>query len=121
MNQLALDMTLSDEEARAMEILRRHPGRKRAIQVRGIAACLAMDERYTRDLVRHLIDKHGAPIGSATSEPAGYYWIVSVEEAIATYEALRHRGISILSRAARVKGIALPELLGQLRLELEGE
>ncbi len=119
--QLDMNLDLDRDEQAVMKILRKHRGRQSAVKVDRIVQLTGINERQVRDIVRHLIHEHRAPVGSSTQKPYGYYWIVSGEEAEATVKALERRGISVLTRAADIKRITLPELLGQLKLELEDD
>ncbi len=117
--QLDMNLDLDRDEQAVMKILRKHRGRESAVKVNRIVQLTGINERQVRDIVKHLIHEHRVPVGSSTKKPYGYYWIETADEAFENYEALRRRGISVLARAAKVKGVTLPELLGQLKLETE--
>lgn len=102
---------LTSEELTVLSLLGR--GRRNARSVRYLASMAAVPEVRLREVVRQLIDEHGVCIGSSTGSPPGYYLIESPEEIDAVYRSLRHRGISILMRAARLKKISLVEVFGQ--------
>lgn len=102
---------LTQEETQILSLLQR--GRDNALSVRHLAECVGVTEVRLREMVRHLIDVHGACIGSSTSKPPGYYIITDPEEIDAVYRSLRHRGISILVRAAKLKQISITEVFGQ--------
>jgi hypothetical protein len=89
------------------------PGRGRAVPVNVIALLTNLPERRVRRIVRGLIDEHGVCIGSSTAPPAGYFLINNPEEIEAAYRRLRHRGISILARAARLRDISVVDVFGQ--------
>ena len=89
-----------------------------AIKAPALAAATHLEERHVRDIVKCLIEKHGKPIASSTGSPAGYWEITDPAERQEVYEAWRRRGISILARAARLKGITLEEELVAVQLEL---
>jgi len=99
-------------------MLVRHQGKAQAIQVDVLAAITGIENTRVREIVRALIVTHGMPIGSSVSPPAGYYWMVDRAEIEENYRKLRHRGISILYRAACLKRIGLKELLRQIQIEL---
>jgi hypothetical protein len=102
---------LTREELHILRLL--EPGRKAARSVRYLASMVGVPETRLRELVRHLIDDHGACIGSRTGSPPGYYVIEDPDEIEEVYRSLRHRGISILMRAARLKKTSLAEVFGQ--------
>jgi len=101
---------LTHEERLILKTLQ--AGRENARAVTLLAALVGVDHRRLRAVVKHLIEEHGALIGSATSSPTGYYLIDSVEEAQAVCDRLHHRGISILERRARLKK-SIYKLFGQ--------
>ena len=109
---------LSPEEFEVKHVLRRHQGKEQAIRVDVLAAIVKMPSVKVRETVRELIVTHGIPIGSSVAQPAGYYWIVDREETEENYQKLRHRGISVLQRAACLRRIGLKELLRELQTEL---
>ena len=96
----------------------------RIIKAGELAEIHDMSDRLIRNYIKCLIEHHGKPIGSRTAKPAGYYLITDPEEREAVYRAWRKRGISILARAAKLRGIPLAEELERVQLELglkEGE
>jgi hypothetical protein len=107
---------LTQEETQILSLLQR--GRNNALSVRHLAECVGVTEVRLREMVRHLIDVHGACIGSSTSKPPGYFLIESPLEIDAVYKSLRHRGIEILRRAANLKKISIEEVFNQGVLEL---
>lgn len=109
---------LSAEEFEIKSVLRRHRGKKQAIRVDVLAAIVRMPNVKVREIVRALIVTHGVPIGSSVAPPSGYYWIADREETEENYQKLRHRGISVLQRAACLRKIGLRELLRELQTEL---
>jgi hypothetical protein len=96
-------------------------GRMSAIPAGAIADRLAMDERKVRQVIRHLIDCHHAVIGSATDSPPGFYLVTDPGELADVVGALRHRGISILARAARISGNSIESIFHQGVLEIEAQ
>jgi hypothetical protein len=69
--------------------------------------------------VKGLIEQHGAPIASTPHPPAGYYLPETLAEIRETLESLKGRALSILTRMARLRRMTLPELVGQLQMEIE--
>ena len=132
MDQLAIDyVTMTDEEAAVMLVLMKHQGRGNAVSVKDLTEIVNfkmqnanckdeenISEVRVRQIVKHLIERHGKPIGSAVAEPSGYFIITNAEEMEMVCKSLRHRWMSILYRECRIRQIGLPELLGQLALEM---
>jgi len=99
------------------EIAQRH-GRRSAVSVVHPCAMTGLPDRAVRKIVKALIEVHGAPIASSPHAPAGYYIPETLEEIRETLESLKGRALSVLTRMARLRRVALPELLGQLALEV---
>lgn len=111
---------MANIEARAAKTIQLHyRGHGQAVSVRGLSLILGTSERATRGIIQGLINVHGLPIGSSVNPPAGYYWITDPEELEATCRSLRHRGIAILVRAAKLKKASLEAVFGQARMEYE--
>ena len=106
---------LTREEQAVLRLLRQ--GRENARSVRFLAEMVGVSEVRLREIVRHLIEVHGYCIGSRTGRPPGYYLITEPEEIEEVYRSLRHRGISILMRAAKLKKISVEEVFKQGVLE----
>lgn len=102
---------IEPEEQRIVSLLQE--GKENARGVHWLAAMVGVSDVKLREIVRHLINEHGYCIGSRTGEPAGYYIITEPEEIDEVYRSLRHRGISILVRASKLKRISLEEVFGQ--------
>ena len=64
----------------------------------------------------HLIESHGAWIGSC---PKGYFMIETDEELLDVCKYYHGYGLSALHIEAKLRGMSLPALLGQLTLELK--
>lgn len=109
-------------ELKAQRILLQHIGRQNAISVPELAYELGTGDFETRQLIKHLVEMHYWPIGSATSKPPGYYIITDKKELNSTKYSLIHRALSILGRA-RVYDKAgwVQELMGQISLKLGDE
>ncbi|MBI5167766.1 MAG: hypothetical protein HY998_08570 [candidate division NC10 bacterium] len=103
--------TMASEEIRVVSLLRE--GKENARGVHWLAEMVGVSDVKLRETVRHLIGEHGYCIGSRTGEPAGYYLITDESEINEVYRSLRHRGISILVRASKLKRISLEEVFGQ--------
>lgn len=129
MEQLAIEyVSMTGEEEAVLEVLKKHRGRESAIKVPELTKRANyniadvdipfMNETQIRQIVRHLIIRHGILIGSATKNPPGYFIPANAKEVEMVCKSLRHRALSILYRECRIRQIGLPELLGQLQLEI---
>ena len=126
--QLALSYDdLDEDETRLMCILRAHRGRARAISARhlaiqaglgGIALYNRASPRKVQHIVHRLRIEHGVPIASAAGRPCGYYLVETAAEVEAFVREQRRKALGTLAAIAAVKRVALPELLGQLAIEV---
>lgn len=111
---------LTTEERALLNQLRFHVGRARAILVAELAHCLGnVDPRKIREILKHLRDNHGIAIGSAVSSPAGIFLIETIEEYKDWRDQEKGRALSILRGIALREKVTLPELCGQMALEVE--
>ena len=74
-------------------------------------------ERKARLVIKHLVERHGAAIVS--SYKVGIFIPEQAAEVDSAYKRLRQAGLSHLTRAARLRKQSLPDLLGQLKLEVD--
>lgn len=93
-------------------------GRAHAIGAADLARQSGLSNRVVRKVIKTLIEQYASPIASTPTPPAGYYIPETLEEVLATTESLKSRALSILTRMARLRRVALPEVLHQLSLEL---
>jgi hypothetical protein len=106
---------LTDLEYVLKEILWAHRGKEQAIHgERLVAALKGVGERTMRATIKHLVTKHGYPIGSC---PDGYFWAITPEEIEDVVEYYRSYGLSCLHVAAKLQKIPLKIMLGQLTFE----
>lgn len=119
MDQAAFDFDLTDEERAVYALLRR--GRARALSARDLANWTGMSGVRIRQTVRDLIMKRGFLVASAVDDPPGFFIAETPDEIITATKSLRHRGIMILVRAARLQKSSLELVFNQGRLEIEGE
>lgn len=68
-------------------------------------------------MVERVAGDHGVGVASTTEAPFGVYLIETAQELDDYCANLQARGLSVLRRAALLKKVHLPELLGQLALE----
>ena len=113
---------------RLLATLSRHIGRSKAI---GMAALYEEvfqkewqdkinDTRKLRDLITEL-RREGVPICSVTTTAGGGYYLASAGSELEAYCAkLRTQALRKLALEAKLRRMTLPELLGQLTLNLTG-
>jgi len=109
------DLFLTTEEGLVLSKILHHKGKQNSVSRMELSLLTGLDDRTIRQAIKDLIEEHGQPIGS--NYAGGYYMIADREELKKTYETLRGHALSILKRAAKLRKISLPELLGQLTLE----
>lgn len=115
MEQLALNFDLTNEERVILPLLRK--GRNCARSVRDLAGETGMSDVSVRQTVRRLIMERGVLIGSAVSDPPGYFLPETPDEIFTATKSLRHRGIMILMRAARLQKSSVEMVFNQAVLE----
>jgi len=116
--KLALeDEDLTTEEERILRFIIGRP-RAQAIKIRDLAARLGMNERAMRQVI-NLLRIMGYPIGSSSNQPAGYFEIRTLEELEETCRMFKRRALDELYVCSRLRKCSLPELLHQLKLEIE--
>lgn len=109
---------ISEQEGRVLTVLREHRGRQQAIGQRDLSEATGIHTRTVRDLIKHLIEEHGEPIGSASSPPAGYYLITSDVELETAQQEFKTRIVEMAKRLAQLRKNAPADVLKQLALEL---
>ena len=72
-------------------------------------------EREVRRVVKHLVEVHGFPIASCKD---GFFIPVTPEEVERACRQLHRAAMSHLVRESRLRKKSLPELLGQMQLEV---
>lgn len=110
---------LTDGEFSVWQIIERHKGRDNAVSVNQVAWQARMNEKGVREIVSELVRKHGKLIGSSTGNPPGFYIIEDIKELESHIRSLRHRGISILYRAAQLSRTSITDIFKQTILEFE--
>lgn len=114
---LSLDALCSDEERAVARALRW--GRAGARQVPVIAGEAGLATRKTQELVKHLVECHHWPIGTAMSRPFGNYLIEDAQDLENTAAVLKAHAISTLCRLAVLKKITLQRAIALLQSELD--
>lgn len=77
------------------------------------------DTRHIRKLIT-IMRSEGVGIGSTTSNGGGYYIPAAGSELAAYLRRDKFRALRILRRDAKMLKISLPNYLGQLKIEAEG-
>lgn len=114
----AFEMTA--EQASVWNLLKDHKGKAGAVKSKTLATASGLPERRVREIVTSLILVFHIRIGSAYSgRHPGWFVIESSEEAEETYQVLRGHALSILKRAAVIRRLSFPELVGQLMITEE--
>lgn len=111
--------TLSPDERAVLDVLVRHRGREAAIGLDVVAGIAGIAERTVQEIVVHLIERHGHPIGSAVKHPMGYFVIETEAELAESLSQLVHRLTALARRIAALKQSTTPIVLQQLALEIE--
>ena len=121
-------ISMHEATARLMMVLSRHVGEEHAIGMdelheRVFGERITHKINHTRKL-RTLITtlrRKGIPIGSVSTSTGGGYYLVRAGSELDEYcNRLRRRALNALVMEARLRKIALPELLGQMQMNLEG-
>jgi hypothetical protein len=115
---------LTNLEIQILKVLEDHQGKPNRIgrfvmleQINAECPLFPINEREMRRVIKHLREQHGERIGSCGK---GYYKAVTVDEVKAISGYHRKRGLSEFYSAAKIERSSLPELLGQLSLEIGG-
>lgn len=111
--QLALDLVKQENTAVVAQVLSTRRGRAKGISVKLLAQLTGVHERGVRTAVSELREQGLA----VCSHPSAGYWIAdSAEELDDCCKFLRSRALHSLLLEARLRKVALPDLLDQLRL-----
>jgi len=103
---------LTHEENMILRLLQR--GKQNAIKEKALAAATGLPGVEVREKIRHLIMTHGILIASCTH---GFFIAETEEEIRGATKSLRHRGIMILMRAAKLQKISVEDIFHQARIE----
>lgn len=107
---------LTDEEQRVWFAVSDRIGKDNAILGDRLAELARTDYDTVRAIISHLVNHHGYLIASHSR---GYYVPITPEEIASATRSLRHRGIMILMRAAKLQKSSIEDVFGQAKLELE--
>jgi hypothetical protein len=122
-------MSFDEAAGRLLQVLAMHVGREHAIDMgelytRVFGKAINHKINESRDLRRLVtaLRRKGIPIGSTSKRDGGGYYLVRASSELDEYcSALRQRALRALVMEARLRKIALPELLGQMQMNLSGE
>jgi hypothetical protein len=110
------------EERMIASLIWGYKGRARPISIAKLRELTGYTERQVKGIVEQLVVTHRMRIGARREEPAGYFIIqdqADLDTAVGPYKS------QIFSMVRRLRILDSPaarsELLGQIRLELEGE
>jgi len=116
----------NDPENRLLKALSHHHGRARAISMPALFHAVydkpmgdkINGTRALRDLVTKL-RKEGIPICSTASQDGGGYYLASAGSDLDEYcRKLKIQGLKKLAIVAKLQNRALPELIGQISINL---
>lgn len=102
-------------KADVLNVLSRHVGRDKGINISALALAARVEERMARKLVSDLREDGIA----VCAHPKTGYFIAETDAELDRYciQFLQHRAMHSLRMISRLKKIALPDLLGQLHLK----
>jgi len=116
-------------KARLLAVLSRHIGKARAISMAELYRLVFEKEpkdkitgtREIRQIITEL-RKEGVPICSSTEQTGGGYYLASVGSDLEVYcKKLRQRALRALAMEAKLRRLTLPQLIGQIQLNLTRE
>ena len=118
--------TLNSLETTILRILERHRGQENAVGRSTLVDQVnegmeirskiigPISERTVRSTIKHLVESHGAWIGSC---PKGYFMIQTDQELLAACKYYHGYALSLLHVEAKLRKMSLAALLGQLSME----
>ena len=121
-------MHAPDYENRLLKELSRHVGRGRAVGMGELYQAVyerpydhrINDTRQLRKLITKL-RREGTPICSASATDGGGYFLASAGSELEDYSRrLRKKALKGLKQEAVLRRVTLPELVGQIVINLEG-
>jgi hypothetical protein len=111
--QINFDFDLSHEERMILSALR--PGKRSAILGDGISRLTGIQYDDIRAIISRMVNK-GYLIASYSR---GFYIPETESEITEATRSLRHRGIMILMRAARLQKTSVEKIFNQARIEFQ--
>lgn len=118
----------AEERVRLLAVLTDHIGETRAIGMGELFEAVygeswrnrINDTRRLRRLITEM-RRDGVAICSVSSQAGGGYFLASAGSELVDYlRRSKVRALRILARVAKIQKVSLPDLLGQMRLEMEG-
>ncbi len=94
-------------------------GRENAITEKMLSTLTGLSGVEVRAIIRHLIMEHGYLIASSVKHPSGFFIAETEAEICDATRSLRHRGIMILARAAKLQKISIEEIFNQAKIEFK--
>jgi len=105
-----------------LSLIRRCKGRAAAVSMHVITEETGISTREVQAFVKFLVEERHLPIGTGTSKPYGYFWIVTDQERRSVRNQFIRRGVSNLDHARAFDDQQLVgPIVGQLELALKGE
>lgn len=104
--------TTSSQRRQLLQVMQLHVGADNGISMKQLAAKLEADERHTRKVISDLRAEGYALCGLPGS---GYYMASTGDELESCCQFLRRRAMHSLHLEARLRRMALPDLIEQLR------
>lgn len=113
MNQLALPLTKPTPVVIVTQVLSAHRGAANGISAKALALACLITERAVREAITAL---RMDGVGVAGTPETGYFLADSAAELEPTLQFIRSRAMTSLVLEARLRKVALPDLIGQLRV-----
>lgn len=126
---MAQNMTETEVELKLMKALSKHPGKTRAIGMGELYEAVygkpynnkINGTRQLRKVITKLREE-GQPICSTSGKAGGGYFMASAGSDLQQYcDRLRNQALRKLALMAKLRKQTLPQLLGQIQMELKGE
>ena len=122
------DIDTVDNQHKLLSVLSNHIGEVNAISMTKLYEEVfdrpwndhVNDTRVLRKLITFMRED-GVPICSVTSREGGYYLAAAGSEMAEFIRRDKYRALQILRRDAKMLKTTLPNYLGQLKLEVEGQ
>ena len=111
---------MTELEKEVWEALKGRKGKESAVSYHILANELGVHERAVRAAVKRLIEVFLLPICSSYAPDCGGYFVPQNEaEVNAAFEKLYKHGLSLLTRAARLRRIGARQFMRQLKFDFK--
>lgn len=114
-----LDPFLATDVTRVHDALRHHRGREKAIKAPDLAGIVNLGTRKLQSVIHELIHDHAIPVGSAMSEPYGYFLAITDAEREDVADMFHRRGLAFLATERKLRQISTTEQMRRLQIEME--